>query len=181
MSSLKYKYIWYQISLIYDKVKLIKLTIIDMILKHWASEKRWECCNFFLNCRHPYFYRDRYKLLCCPHVKGTGRELRPLTHFLSVCSFLKLQSFIWNISKDFQSILFSLYAEKILLIIAYFLLLSCNTFHAVLCQISMVWQFALDDYFVGDLPYFFYCLLFLVNVCICFFYFHQCRLPSYKF
>lgn len=44
---------------------------------------------FFLNCRHPYFYRDRYKLLCCPHVKGTGRELRPLTHFLSVCSFLK--------------------------------------------------------------------------------------------
>lgn len=96
-------------------------------------------------------------------------ERTETSYSFSFCLFFS-QSFIWNISKDFQSILFSLYAEKILLTIAYFLLLSCNTFHAVLCQISMVWQFALDDYFVGDLPYFFYCLLFQVNVCICFFF-----------
>lgn len=48
-----------------------------MILKKWASEKNWECCIFFffLNFRHKYFCRDRYKLMYCPNVKeGLGEN-----------------------------------------------------------------------------------------------------------
>lgn len=53
-----------------------------------------------------------------------------------------------------ENIIFPLFWKISLLYIAYFLLLSCDTFHAALWKILMVWQFILDDYLVGDLHYF---------------------------
>lgn len=60
--------VWYQKNpLINKKVKLIKPTIMNIVLKNLASEKKWECCISSVNCRHPRIYGGR-------HVDSAGHK-----------------------------------------------------------------------------------------------------------
>lgn len=85
--------------------------------------------------------------------KGLGESgglLLIFYFFFSQITGLCVKRF-WRI---LENIIFPLFWKMSLLYIAYFLLLSCNTFHAALWKILMVWQFILDDYLVGDLHFF---------------------------
>lgn len=69
--------------------------------------------------------------------KRDWERIEAFTYFLSTFSFLKSQGFIWNVFDDYGRTLFSFILKNTFLW-AYFLLFSCNTFHATLCKIAMV-------------------------------------------
>lgn len=79
-------------------MNLIK-SITDIFLKNWASEKKWHV--IFLNYRHPYFYRDRYKLSNIVQKRKRDWEGIETSYPVSICSFLKHRALFETFLKTF--------------------------------------------------------------------------------
>ena len=86
-----------------------------MIFKELTKWKEMRCNLIFLNYRHLYFYRDIYKFSnIVQKWKRDWEGIQTSYPFSFFLFFSQTQGFIWNISKDFLSMLFSLYSEKYL-------------------------------------------------------------------